>query len=518
MKILVAIASYGHNNDQYLARLLREYRGMPHDIDIVVVSNVPKDLGPDVEVIVGLPDPNPWTLPFAHKPVFVERADRYDLFIYSEDDTLITQDNIDAFLWAESILPPGEIAGFLRTEQAEDGTVYYSTVHGHYHWDARSVRRRDGEVFAFYTNEHGACYMLTQAQLKRAIASGGFAVGPHEGKYDLLVSAATDPYTQCGMEKLICVSRIERFLCKHLTNKYIGKTGVRSEFVDVQLKALVQIGLGQLQAPAPLPTATRLPGTRWTKSYYEGRRQDMIDMVPASATKVLSIGCGWGETELALQQRGLAITAVPIDVVIGQLAALRGVHIVPCGLDGLQAALRGQSFDVVLLPDMLHLVDAPVDLLRCCSELLVPGGRLLVSFPNMRNAAIWRRRLLRDPTVQDLTERDRSGVHVTSMSTVKRWLREAGFAFDRATPQFTGRWRRYHDATLGALTGLWASDFTLGAIRSGGTGASRVHEEVDSSSTSSAGVEPRSLVTPASTGKTQRRRESVETVEISTHR
>lgn len=518
MKILVAIASYGHNNDQYLARLLREYRGMPHDIDIVVVSNVPKDLGADVEVIVGLPDPNPWTLPFAHKPVFVERADRYDLFIYSEDDTLITLDNIDAFLWAESVLPPGEIAGFLRTEQAEDGTVYYSTVHGHYHWDARSVRRRDGEVFAFYTNEHGACYMLTQAQLKRSIASGGFAVGPHEGKYDLLVSAATDPYTQCGMEKLICVSRIDRFLCKHLTNKYIGKTGVRSEFVDVQLKALVQIGLGQLQVPAPLPTATRLPGTRWTKSYYEARRQEMIDLVPSSASTALSVGCGWGETELALQQRGLDVKAIPIDVVIGQLASLRGVQVVPCGLNELHVALRGQSFDAILLPDLLHLVDDPVGLLRRCGELLVPGGVLLVSFPNMRNAAIWRRRLLRDPTVQDLAERDRSGVHVTSMATVRRWLREAGLTFDKATPQFTGRWRRYHDATLGALPGLWASDFTLRAICSGREGTSRVHDEVDSSSTSSAGAQPRPPVMPASTGQAQRRRESVEAVEPSTHR
>ena len=104
MKILVVLASYGHNNDRYLARVLEEYRSMQrtstHEIDVVIVSNGPKDLASDsdcVEVVIGLPSKNPYSLPFAHKKVMAERADRYDLFIYSEDDILITERNIDAF-------------------------------------------------------------------------------------------------------------------------------------------------------------------------------------------------------------------------------------------------------------------------------------------------------------------------------------------------------------------------------------------------------------------------------------
>ena len=53
MKILVAIASYGTGNDRYLRQLLATYRAMPYAVHIVVLSNVPRDLGPDVEVIVG---------------------------------------------------------------------------------------------------------------------------------------------------------------------------------------------------------------------------------------------------------------------------------------------------------------------------------------------------------------------------------------------------------------------------------------------------------------------------------
>ena len=45
MKMLVAIASYGTGNDDYLARLIREYHSMSFPVDIVVLSNVEKNLG-----------------------------------------------------------------------------------------------------------------------------------------------------------------------------------------------------------------------------------------------------------------------------------------------------------------------------------------------------------------------------------------------------------------------------------------------------------------------------------------
>ena len=122
MKILIAIANYGTKNARYLEKVLDEYRSMTRfPLDIVVLSNIPKDLGPGVEVIVGLPTKDPWSLPFGHKALFAERMQQYDLFIYSEDDTLITERNIDAFITMTKILPEKYIAGFLRYEISETG-------------------------------------------------------------------------------------------------------------------------------------------------------------------------------------------------------------------------------------------------------------------------------------------------------------------------------------------------------------------------------------------------------------
>ena len=241
MRILVAIASYGTRNDPYLAQIIRQYRSLPFAVDVVVVSNLSKEVGPGVEVIVGLPGKNPWSLPFAHKRIFAERQERYDLFIYSEDDILITEGNIRAFLVASEVLPNEEIAGFLRFERDQDSAIRFVDALGAFHWDPSSVVTRSGQTFAFFTNEHSASYILTRHQLRRAIASGGFLVAPYEGKYDLLCTAATDPYTRCGLKKMICISSLDDFLVHHLSNRYVGKYGLEKADFYRQIDALLRI-------------------------------------------------------------------------------------------------------------------------------------------------------------------------------------------------------------------------------------------------------------------------------------
>src|SRR4030095_14057498 len=116
MKVLVVIATYGSSNDKYLHRLVGEYRSMSFDVDLVVLSNVHKYVADGVEVIVVPRRLSPWSrrgtfngqkgwrfrrqeyrdwvrhldIPFAHRQIFAKRLNEYDLFLYSEDDTLVT--------------------------------------------------------------------------------------------------------------------------------------------------------------------------------------------------------------------------------------------------------------------------------------------------------------------------------------------------------------------------------------------------------------------------------------------
>ncbi|MGZ6224243.1 MAG: class I SAM-dependent methyltransferase [Syntrophales bacterium] len=467
MKILVTIANHGTKNMGYFKILLNEYRSMPFDTDIVVLSNIPKDLGSDVEVIVGCPTKDPWSLPFGHKRVFSDRVSDYDLFIYSEDDTLITERNVRAFLRTVEILPKEEIAGFIRYELDESGKKYYSTIHSHFHWIPSSVKTIRDFTFARFTNDHSACYLLTQEQLRMAIASGGFLVDPHQEKYDLLVTAATDPYTQCGLTKVICVSHLEDFCLHHLPNQYIGKVGVSNADLRLQLDALTSIASNGKPSDELFKGETALKQGRWSKSYYEEGVEDLIGMMPSKTKNVLSIGCGRGATESILVEQGIRVTAVPLDSVIGACALARGVEITPPDSEKALDALRGRSFDCILFMDVLEHLPDPVGMLSRYAKLLTPDGVVLMSVPNFNHIKIWRDLLRGEITWRQRYDFEKSRLHFTTMNVVKRWLKRAGIKVVNVVYRYDGPWRKRSALLGGGLKSLLASKMVVMGKRVG---------------------------------------------------
>ena len=461
MKILVAIANFGTKNDEYLSRVLAEYRSMPNPVDIVVTSNLPKDLGKDVEVLVGLPSKNPHSLPFAHRRVFAERKDAYDLFLYTEDDILITHRNIQAFLEATRLLPPEEIVGFFRWEQYPDGRRYYPEAHAFYRWMPDSVKVIGRHTFARFTNDHSGCYALTQSQLARAVDSGGFLVAPHEYKYGMLESAATDVYTQCGFRRLACLSHFEDFLVPHLPNRYVGSwMGLDAPDFQLQMEALPQVSGHARARDTLLEPETRAFHAEWSKDYYEPRRTDLLEAFPHGTRSVLSIGCGWGETEAELVRRGVEVTAVPLDPVIAACAEARNVPVLYGDLQSVVEQLRGKRFDGVLMSGILHLFPDPAKTLGWAGSLLVENGLLVATIP-----AFWRlpfrwQRLRHPSRFAGWAEFRRSGVQAISRRQLREWFREAGLSVERISGTIPKRWNRIRRWSRRLADELFASEYT----------------------------------------------------------
>ena len=417
--ILVAIASYGAANDVHLRRVLDAWRAMPFAVDIVVFSDIAKKLGSDISVRVGLPTKNPWTLPFPHKRLFVECVGTHDLFIYSEDDMLITERNLRAFLEVTPRLRDDEVAGFIRFEQDAHGRKNYPEMHWRYRWDSTSVRDRDGLTLARFTNDHAACYILTRAQLRRAIASGGFDVPPHEEIYDLLCTAATDPYTQCGLTKLIPISRINDFAVHHLPNKYVGKLGVDEAELDRQVEALLDFIDADSRPATLFETDSKLWQARHSKDFYETAAEEVVAAVPRGA-RVLSIGAASGASERLLIERECDVTALPLDPVFGWGLALDNFAIVAGDLATARASLGGEHFDTLLFLNVLQFVRDPPAMIRQFLSLLAPGGKVIISAPNVsRWRYLWRTRRV-------WGDFDSAGVYPTSAWTLRRWCGRAG--------------------------------------------------------------------------------------------
>ena len=426
LRLLVGIASYGEKNLGYLRKIIEVYQELPYDIDIVVFSEAPKELGPRVTVVVGLPSRNPWSLPFAHKRYFAENLERYDLFIYSEDDVEISAEKIQAFLRATEALGPTEIAGYLRYELDASGTAILTDVHRCFHWKPESVRRRGEYVIAEFTNEHAGFYILTRAQLQQAIASGGFVKEPYEGRFGLPETAATDPYTNCGLQKVICISALDDFLLHHMSNLYVARHGVLLRDFRAQVETLLDICNSLHPASTLCEVESGFLHNAWSKDYYEPPCNVLLEMVPDRSRSVLSVGCGAGESEVKLQERGAKITALPLDSVIGAAAARRGVEVIYGTLaEGLEI-LKGRQFDCVVMTNLLHLQTDPWSVLGECAKFVREGGTLVIAGPNFSSMPVLIRRALGLSDHTRLRSFAECGIHAFGLASLTRQIERAG--------------------------------------------------------------------------------------------
>lgn len=430
VRVLVAIASYGEKNVEFLKKIIRDYRSMAMDVHLVVNSEAQKNLDAGVKVIVGCPGRNPHSLPFAHKRIFAENLDRYDLFVYSEDDIGVKEQSIHAFLQATADLEPDEIAGYVRYEVGQGGTVSLPDVHGSFHWKPESVRSRGSYTVAEFTNEHAGFYILTQVQLRRAIASGKYLRDPYESRYSMLETAATDPYTCCGFRKVICISALEEFLIHHMPNRYIGVMGIPLTTFKEQIQTLKDIQRGIYRAIRLCEVEPKVLQRNWSKSYYEKPDQELLHMVPSDAATILSIGCGWGATEVILKQRGSHVTALPLDSVIGASVARQDIEVMSGTLAECSRSLGGRKFDCVLISNLLHLLPDPWSVLREYGKCVGHGGRLIIAGYNFDFLPYLLKRRLGKGDYGKLHDFDQSGVHPQGITTVKRELQCGGFQIE----------------------------------------------------------------------------------------
>jgi len=443
-RVLVAIANHGNGNLEYLEQLLSAYSQSSYDCDIVILSDKPKTFGSDIEVLVGAPERNPWSLPFVHRSLFKERLSSYDYFIYSEDDTLIRDHNINFFSDAVEILPPDEIAGFMRTETTPDGQVTYSTCHSFFRWIPSSVRVRGNELWAIYSNEHSASFVATRDQISRAYASGGFPLKAHEGRHDMLCSAATDIYASCGLNRVVCIDRIDDFSLPHLSNKYTHKMGMPAQEMQWQIEALRRIHRGELSRKELFDPETRLPRARASKNFHLAPDLTLETMLGEVPKRVLVWGAGDGVLEASLRDKGHDVTVVPFNAVFGFSCEKRGLKVFE--LEN-EAHHPEPIFDCVVTVDCLHLCADPVTLLGNVYDWLLPGGEVFARIPNLNSIGSQKQRWKKWSGYRRW-DHNQIGAHALTTKSLRKLTAAAGFekcAIELDSPE---RWRKINSSSI----------------------------------------------------------------------
>jgi methionine biosynthesis protein MetW len=116
---------------------------------------------------------------------------------------------------------------------------------------------------------------------------------------------------------------------------------------------------------------------------YESERQEILDLVPAGARRVLDLGCSTGWLAAALQQRGGPVEVVGIEREPAYAAEARARcdRVVEGDVEDVPGDLG--RFDCLVAADVLeHLVD-PWSALEAYVAMLDPGCRAIVSLPNV---------------------------------------------------------------------------------------------------------------------------------------
>ncbi|MCU0885942.1 MAG: class I SAM-dependent methyltransferase [Beijerinckiaceae bacterium] len=130
-------------------------------------------------------------------------------------------------------------------------------------------------------------------------------------------------------------------------------------------------------------------------TYFDTARTEIMPWLPGRVSRLLDVGCGTGATTDAVRKARDVIWAGGIEYlpsVAEQAAPLFDrLWVGDAAQQPLEETISPGSLDLVLCLDVLeHMVD-PWSMVQRLGGMLAPGGRLIVSVPNIRNYRfIWR--------------------------------------------------------------------------------------------------------------------------------
>ncbi len=123
--------------------------------------------------------------------------------------------------------------------------------------------------------------------------------------------------------------------------------------------------------------------------YYNIARHDVLRLIPEAPESALEIGCGEGATMAVLRERGTKkAVGVELDPKSADIARQRFDTVLQGFVEqaDIESHVTPGSLDMILALDVLeHLVD-PWTQVKRLSPLLKPGGRFVLSVPNIRNS------------------------------------------------------------------------------------------------------------------------------------
>src|SRR5581483_8883767 len=134
-------------------------------------------------------------------------------------------------------------------------------------------------------------------------------------------------------------------------------------------------------------TTIERPRASASAGYYEFERPEVIVLIPPGARRVLEFGCAAGACGARIRRE-------------------RGAYVV-----GVELLPEPGEFDAILFADVLEHLRDPEAVIERVKPYLAPGGVIVASIPNARNASVVTMLARGDWTYQEAGLMDRTHIH-----------------------------------------------------------------------------------------------------------
>lgn len=174
-----------------------------------------------------------------------------------------------------------------------------------------------------------------------------------------------------------------------------------------------------------------MSSTGLRSKYFEHSRPEVVELVSPSASRILDIGCASGFLGAALKQRGACeVWGIEVDPTAAASAQLRLDRVIEGNLPEVGASLEDETFDTVIMADVLeHVVDTAA-MLALARRVMTPEGKLVLSVPNVRHWSVLRMLLGGHWRYQDEGIMDRTHVRFFTLRSTLATLRHEGFSVE----------------------------------------------------------------------------------------
>jgi SAM-dependent methyltransferase len=181
------------------------------------------------------------------------------------------------------------------------------------------------------------------------------------------------------------------------------------------------------------------------------------------------VGAAQGELAALLRERGFSVTCLEADPGDAARARERGLDVHEVDLES-PTALPPGPFDVVVLGDVLEHLRHPDATLSALAARLAPGGRVVVSVPNVAHLWIRMSLLVGRFEYADRGILDRGHLRFFTLSSFRRLLAQSGLVpirlvatpvpLDLAVPErYRGRCLRAVQRVQAGVASAWKSMF-----------------------------------------------------------